>query len=100
MITREMIQNGFKKGHMSIEDAFERCISLCCRIGDNAFYFAGMVSDLTAKEYLEAYTMEEVVDRLYNILKDVESAEKNGLDCVELEYYESILEDTRNGMSK
>lgn len=97
MITREMIQNGFKKGHMSIEDAFERCISLCCRIGDKAFYFAGMVnSDLTAKEYLEAYTMEEVVDKLFNILKDVESAGKNGLDCMELEYYESILDGTKN----
>ena len=101
MITREMIQNGFRKGYMSIENAFEGCISLCCRIGDNAFYFAGMEdSDLTAKEYLESYTMEEVIDTLYNILKDIESAEENGLDCMELEYYEAILDDTKNGMSK
>ena len=95
MITREMIQNGFKKGYMSIEDAFGGCISLCCRIGDNAFYFADMEDSETAKKYLESHTMEEVVDILYNILKDVESAEENGLDCMELEYYETILDDTK-----
>ena len=42
MITREMIQNGFDNGSISIEDEFGGCISLCCRIADNAFYFAGM----------------------------------------------------------
>ena len=42
MITREMIQNGFDNGSISIEDEFGGCISLCCRIADNAFYFASM----------------------------------------------------------
>ena len=28
---------------------------------------------------------------LYNILKDVEAAEENGLDSTELDYYESVL---------
>jgi hypothetical protein len=98
MITREMIQNGFDNGDISIEDAFESCISLCCRIGDAAFYFVGMEDeDLTAEEYLMSYTMDEIVNMLYDILKDVESAEENGLDFIELEYYESILDDTRNG---
>ena len=66
MITREMIQNGFDNGSISIEDEFGGCISLCCRIADNAFYFAGMEDgDLTAEE--------------------------NGLDSTELDYYESVL---------
>lgn len=31
------------------------------------------------------------IDMLYNILKDVESAEKNGIDSTELDYYKSVL---------
>ena len=92
MITREMIQNGFDNGSISIEDEFGGCISLCCRIADNAFYFAGMEDgDLTAEEFLKSYTMNEIIDMLYGILKDVESAEENGIDSMELDYYESVL---------
>lgn len=92
MFTREMIKNGFDNGSISIEDEFGGCISLCCRIADNAFYFAGMEDeDLTAEEFLNSYTMNEIVDMLYDILKDVESAEEHGLDCMELDYYASVL---------
>ena len=34
---------------------------------------------------------EMTIDMLYDILKDVESAEENGLDSTELDYYESVL---------
>ena len=43
------------------------------------------------EEFLKSYTMNEIVDMLYDILKDVESAEENGIDCTELDYYESVL---------
>lgn len=93
MITKEMIKNGFDNGSISIEDSFEGCISLCCRISDNAFYFAGMVDELlTAEEYLNWYTMDEIIDILYNILKDAESAEEYGLGIEEWEYYKSVLD--------
>lgn len=41
MITREMIRNGFESGTVSIEEEYAGCIGICCRIGDNAFYFLG-----------------------------------------------------------
>lgn len=92
MITREMIQNGFDNGNISIEDKFGGCINLCCRIADNAFYFAGMEDeDLTAEEFLKSYTMNEIVDMLYGILKDTKSAGDNGIYSTELNYYESVL---------
>ena len=92
MITKEMIKNGFDAGLISIEDSFEGCISLCCRIWDNAFYFAGYEdASLTANQYLESYTMDEIVNMLYDILKDAKSAEENGLDETEWRIYEAIL---------
>lgn len=92
MITKDMIKNGLKNGNISIEDEFGGCISLCCKIGDNAFYFADIEDeDLTAEEFLKFYTMNNIVDVLYNILNDVESAEEYGLDCEELKYYEAVL---------
>lgn len=45
MITKDMIKAGFENGHISIEDEYAGCMSLCCRVGDNAFYFAGSEFD-------------------------------------------------------
>ena len=92
MITREMIKKGFKNGIISIEDDYAGCIGICCRIGDNAFYFLGSEDDnLTKEEYWESYTLDMTIDMIFNMLKDVESAEENGIDCVELDYYEAVL---------
>lgn len=62
MITREMIRNGFESGTVSIEE-----------------------------EYWESYTLDMTIDMIFNILKDVESAEEHGLDEAELDYYTSVL---------
>lgn len=92
MITKEMIKKGFESNVISIEDEFGGCTELCCRIGDNAFYFIGEAdTDLSVEEYWKLYTFDMTVDMLYDILKDVESAEEHGLDCGELEYYEAVL---------
>lgn len=92
MITKEMIENGFKNNLISLEDEFGGCTSLCCRIGDNAFYFAGYSdSELTVDEYKNQYTESEVIDFIYDILKDKKSAEENGLDEGEIEFYELLL---------
>ena len=92
MITREMIKNGFENNLISIEDEYNGCISLCCRIGDEAFYFVGMEdSDLSTDEYWQSYTLEMTIDMLYDILKDIESAEENGLDEWEWYYYRDEL---------
>ena len=92
MITKEMIKAGFESDIISIKDEFGGCISICCKIGDNAFYFVGMEDeDLTVEEYWKSYTMDMTIDMLYDILKDSKSAENNGLDVYEWEYYRSLL---------
>ena len=98
MITIEMIQNGFQNGSISIENEFNGCIGLCCRIADNAFYFEtdNKAMYFTKEKYLQAYTMDEIIGKLYDVLQDVEHAEVYGLDCEELKYYELVLDDSRN----
>lgn len=90
MITRKMIENGFKNGKITIEDSYDGCLGICCKIGDNAFYFVG--SDyLTKDEYWKSYTLEMTVDMIFHTLKDIHSAEENGLDEWEWYYYRSEL---------
>lgn len=92
MITKEMIEKGFKNNLISLEDEFGGCTSLCCRIGDNAFYFAGYAdSELIVDEYKKQYTTSEIIDFIYDILKDKETAKENGLDEWEIEFYELLL---------
>lgn len=91
-MTREMIEAGFRNGIISIEDEYGGCTSLCCRIGDNSFYFASSEdADLTKAEYWKSYTLDETIDMLFNILKTVKSAEGYGLDDGEYGYYETVL---------
>ena len=93
VITKDMIKIGFEKGIISIENEFAGCISLCCKIGDNAFYFVGMEDEnLTTTEYWKSYTLDMTIDMIYEILKDVKSAEDSGLDEGEWEYYKALLE--------
>ena len=92
MITKDMIKKGFESNLISIEDEFGGCINICCRIGDNAFYFIEAEDgNLTIEEYWKAYTLDMTIDILYKILKDVVSAEANGLDDGEWEYYRAVL---------
>lgn len=92
MITREMIKKGFKNGIISIEDGCIGCMGICCKIGDNAFYFLGSEDDnITKEDYWKSYTLDMTIDMIFNILKSAESAEENGLDDFEIGYYESVL---------
>ena len=92
MITKEMIKKGFEANIISIENKFADCISLCCRIGGNAFYFIGMEDeDLTVEEYWKSYTMDMTINMLYQILKNVRAAEDSGLGEGEYEYYQLLL---------
>lgn len=92
MITKKMIKDGFEKHLISIENEWNGCVGLCCKIGNEAFYFTGNENaNLTTEEYWNSYTLEMTIDMLSDILKDIESAEKNGIDCTELKYYETVL---------
>lgn len=91
-ISREMIENGFKTGIISIEESFAGCLGICCRIGDNAFYFAGSEAEVLTKEkYVETFSMGDTIEMLYNILKTAESAEDNGIYEEEYDYYQAVL---------
>ena len=92
MITRKMIKKGFENGIISIEDDYEGCMGICCKIGDNAFYFLGSQDDnITKEEYWKSYTLDMTIDMIFDILKSTKSAEENGLDDWEIGYYESVL---------
>lgn len=92
MITRDMIKNGFENGTISIEEEYSGYLGICCKIGDNAFYFLGSEDDnITKEEYWKTYTLDMTIDMIFDILKDSESAERNGLDDWEIGYYESVL---------
>lgn len=92
MITRDMIKNGFENGTISIEEEYSGFLGICCKIGDNAFYFLGSEDDnITKDEYWKSYTLDMTINMIFDILKDSESAEKNGLDDWEIGYYESML---------
>ena len=47
--------------------------------------------NLTKEEYCKSYTLDMTIDMIFNILKDVESAEEHGFDETELDYYTSVL---------
>ena len=92
MITRKMIENGFKNGKITIEDSYGGCLGICCKIGDNAFYFVGSDDNLTKEEYWKSYTLDTTVNMLFDILKDVESAEEHGLTKEEYNFYVTVLQ--------
>lgn len=92
MIIRDMIKNGFENGIISIEDDYAGCIGICCKIGEMAFYFLGSEDEnITKEEYWKSYTLDMTINMIFDILKDSESAERNGLDDWEIGYYESVL---------
>ena len=98
MITKEMIKNGFETGKVSVETEYAGCMGICCKIGDNAFYFLDSEDDsITKEEYWRAYTLDMTIDMIFDILKSVESAEEHGIDCEERFYYEAVLTEIYSG---
>ena len=78
MITREMIKKGFENGIISIEDDYAGCMGICCKIGENAFYFADSKDvDLAKEKYWGKYTLDMTIDMIFNMLKDPQK--KTGL---------------------
>jgi hypothetical protein len=93
MITREMIEKGFQQGVITLENESDNgCVSLCCQIGRNAFYFTDE-DIMTAEEYLKANPLSSIINSIFEILKDDESAEEHCIDETERMYYEWVLKD-------
>ena len=100
-ITKNMISMGMDTGIVSLEDSYAgditACNTLCCKIGNNAFYFAASEDeDLTKEQYEETYNKQEIVEQLYEMLKDRDTAISYGIYKFEYEYYKNILTDPKN----
>jgi len=92
-ISKSMIAKGFECGAISIEESWPSCCDgICCRIGEYAFYFIGMEDEnLPINEYWKSYPLSRTIDMLHDILKNRESAARNGIYSDEWEYYRSFL---------
>lgn len=91
-MTKEMIKKGIQEGTISFEDSYGGCIELCCRIGENAFYFASPdVCYLSKDQFLAKYSMSEIVDMLFAVLENEQSAERYGINVDEFSYYEFLI---------
>jgi len=91
MISKEMIKNNYIKGYISIEDSTDGCVGLCCKIGDYSFYFVR--DDSSVEEYLKSHSVDEIVNIIYEILRDKETAETNGIYELEYGYYVAFLKE-------
>jgi hypothetical protein len=94
MITKKTIKAGLKNNLITLENEYAGCIGLCCRIGASAFYFGSPETDLlTAEEYRQAHTLDEIVNEIYEVIHNEKTADENGLDEWEQPYYEEYLKD-------
>lgn len=97
MITKEMIKKGFDSGVVSIEEEYGGCTEICCKIGDNSFYFPENRICLTLEEYWENHTIENTIDALYTVLNTKQTAKDYGIYEGEWEYYNALLISIYNG---
>lgn len=91
MISKENIRKGLDSGLISITSDQGGCCGICCKIGDYAFYFLDFDEDVLLEEFWTKYSKEEVITMIGDVIKNKETAEKNGLSEEEQGYYEGLL---------
>ena len=89
IITKDMVRKGYAKGLIFVYngDGSMGCLGTCCRIGNNEFYFAGLINVETDK-YLEETPANKVIDDIYGTL---EAFRKDEDFADEYQYYYSHL---------
>ena len=70
MITREMIESGYKQGYVRlIDNPNDNCVA--AQIGTHWFYFADIEDQIfQAEEYKKMYADEVIVDQISSTLDD------------------------------
>ena len=65
MITREMIEAGYKKGYVRlINNPIDDCVAV--RIGHTWCYFAGIDDGIfSAEEYEQSHTFDEIINNIF-----------------------------------
>ena len=86
VITKTMIQKGYDLGVIQLVDEGFGCVSLCCRIEDNAFYFMDNIDNITAEDYIRENPEEKIIDDIYAGLNDLMETDED-----EYAYYYSVL---------
>ena len=91
MITKDMIERGYKSGIVKVIDS-ENDRTAVCQIGERTFYFMEYSTDpeMTAAELKDKYTDEEIVHFIHSGLETV----RHTTDFVEqTDYFESVFID-------
>lgn len=90
MISKENIKKGLDTGLISVTLDKGGCCGICCEIGNYAFYFLAF-DEVPLEEFWTKYSKEEITTMIWSVIKNKETAEKNGLSEEEQEYYEELL---------
>lgn len=92
IITKDMLLKGLQNGTVVLQDGVDNISGLACRIGNNAFFFAGTEGEkVNAKTWQKQHTLKETAQWLYDVLKTQDTALANGLTKDKYADYVTIL---------
>lgn len=91
MISYEKILEGLILGDIVIQESKGGCLGLCCTIGTQSFYFSNEDVDTPVRDYLAKHDNTEIARQLVSVIGDRKTAEENGLDEYEYDYFCTVL---------
>ena len=90
MITKEMVRDGFRGGHVRLVVDPNMDRGTVCQIGDHWFYFGGEIAEgMKPEEYLRTVPPEDIVSEVFETLDDFRLSGEEYED--EYAYYEDYL---------
>lgn len=91
-ITKDILLKGLQNGTVTLQNGVGDISGLACRIGNNAFFFAGTEGDkVSARTWKKQHTLEETAQWLHDVLRTQDTALDNGLEKDEYAEYLAIL---------
>lgn len=72
-ITKEMVRKGFESGLIKLISNSSDGTDTVCKIGDYWFYFDNVAEYMTPKEYADYIPLEQIVNNIYDVLKEFRS---------------------------
>ena len=98
MITKKTIIDGIQKHYIVFQQKNKDLKELVCKIGKIEFYFTGgEAMKLSEEDFMNRFSEGQIADMLLNVLKDVETAKKWGIDVVLYNYIENALREAERG---
>ena len=91
-ITLDMIKAGLENNTICIAMDEYECDGICCKIGNNAFYFLGLMDVFESiDDYWKNYTKEQTAQLIYDAICTQDVAELTGIYEEEWDYYYNML---------